>query len=90
MRSVRPAPHPLWKLAVAVGAALLAPLLAGAGLDALLGHAPWMLFVGGCIGILTGTIVVVRTMARRIAALSEPTRPGETGVGTSWGEEDRA
>lgn len=71
----------LLELAGAVGIALGAPLLLGLLLDALLGRAPLMLFVGGCVGIVAGTIVVVRIMARRITALGHPTpsvgRPAE-------------
>jgi len=62
----------LWReLIIAVGIALGTPLAVGLLLDALLGWAPLMFFVGGSVGILAGTILVVRSTLRRMKALSE-------------------
>ena len=70
---MRPPRELLLRLIVVVGGVLLAPLAAGLLLDFWLDRSPLWLFVGGCAGILAGTIVVVRIMARRIAALGRPT-----------------
>jgi F0F1-type ATP synthase assembly protein I len=78
------------ELTIATGVALLTPLVLGVWLDALLGRGPVLLFAGGSIGILIGTIVVVRIAMRRLKALSEPTTDNERRQGISLGEEDRA
>jgi F0F1-type ATP synthase assembly protein I len=90
MNRAREMSHPLQELAIAAGIALLAPLLMGLLLDALLGRAPLMLFVGGSVGILTGTIVVVRITVRRMRVLSEPTADAVNPEEVSFGEEDQA
>jgi len=82
--------RPLLELAVAVGIALGAPLLLGLLLDALFGRAPLLLFVGGSVGIVAGTIVVVRISVRRMKALSELTANAVSREEVSFGEEDRA
>jgi F0F1-type ATP synthase assembly protein I len=71
MSKTRGSNGPLVELAVAAGIALGAPLVLGFLLDALLDRAPLMLFVGGSVGIVAGTIVVVRISVRRMKALSE-------------------
>ena len=82
--------RPLLELAVAAGIALGAPLMLGLLLDVLLGRAPLMLFIGGSVGIVAGTIVVVRISVRRMKALSELTADAVSPEEVSFGEEDRA
>lgn len=90
MRKARWTGRPLQELAIAVGSALLAPLIIGLLLDALLGWAPLMLFVGSSIGILAGTVVVVRITVRRMKALAEPATNASSSEAVAFGEEDRA
>ncbi len=90
MSKARVVERPLLELAVAVGIALGAPLLLGLLLDALFGRAPLLLFVGGSVGIVAGTIVVVRISVRRMKALSELTANAVSREEVSFGEEDRA
>jgi len=82
--------RPWRELIIAVGMALGTPLAVGLLLDALFGWAPLMFFVGGSVGILAGTIVVVRSTLRRMKALSE--LPADVGSreAVSFGKEDRA
>jgi F0F1-type ATP synthase assembly protein I len=82
--------RPLLELAGAVGIALGAPLLLGLLLDALLDRTPLLLFVGGCVGIVAGTIVVVHISVRRMKALSGLAADAVGRDGVSFGEEDRA
>jgi F0F1-type ATP synthase assembly protein I len=90
MKKARWMGRPLQELAIAGGSALLAPVILGWLLDGLLGRAPLMLFVGSSIGVLAGTIVVVRITVRRIEALSQPTASAGSHEAVSFGEEDRA
>ena len=80
-----------WRQLVAVvGLSLLAPLGLGLTLDYLLGSAPLALFACGVIGILAGTVGVVRIMTRQFGLLVAPAPPAESSMKAANGKEDRA
>lgn len=81
---------PLRQLIAVVVLSLLAPLGLGLALDGLLGSAPLALFVCSVIGILAGTVGVVRIMTRQFGFLAVPAPPAENSVKAANGKEDRA
>jgi F0F1-type ATP synthase assembly protein I len=80
----------LLRLLVIVAAVLLGPLAIGLALDRLLGSAPFGLFVCAAVGILAGTIVIVRISSHAIAVSAEPGAPVDIADEGSDRKEDRA
>ncbi|MGC8779832.1 MAG: hypothetical protein ACP5UQ_03115 [Anaerolineae bacterium] len=59
-----------WRLIVAFGAGVGVPLLLALALGAMLKQPLLALFLGGSIGILAGTLLVVRITIRQLQALA--------------------
>jgi F0F1-type ATP synthase assembly protein I len=80
----------LLRLLVIVAGVLLGPLAIGLALDRLLGSAPVGLFVAAAVGILAGTVTVVRLSSHAIEVSAEPGAPVDIAGEGSDRKEDRA
>lgn len=67
----------LLRLVGAISAALLLPVGLGLGVDYVSGRAPLFLFFGAIIGIVVGTVAVVRITTRKIETLTETGAPAD-------------